>query len=91
MVSLITRESGGPARSGLVPLGTIAVITALRSLLLHPGAKGAADLGGTPPSGRPALSFDDCHTASGVVQCPQQTVVKCQLENLRIRSRGGAF
>ena len=30
-------------------------------------------------------------SASGVAQCPQQTVVKCQLENLRIRSRGGAF
>jgi HlyD family secretion protein len=37
------------------------------------------------------VSFDACHTASGVVQCPQQTVVKCQLENLRIRSRGGGF
>ena len=28
---------------------------------------------------------------AGWLQCPQQTVVKCQLENLRIRSRGRAF
>src|SRR5262249_22071769 len=30
-------------------------------------------------------------TASAAAQSSQQTVVRCQLENLRIRKRGGAF
>jgi HlyD family secretion protein len=37
------------------------------------------------------VKFDVRLIASGVAQSSQQTVVKCQLENLRVRSRGGAF
>jgi HlyD family secretion protein len=46
---------------------------------------------GIPRAAVERVSFDVCLTASGTAQSFQQTVVKCQLENLRIRKRGGAF
>ena len=91
MISLITRKSRGPVRSGLVPLAAIALITACSACYFIPMWKAQPTWEGLPRAAVRRVSFDACLTASGVAQCPQQTVVKCQLENLRIRSRGGAF
>jgi HlyD family secretion protein len=37
------------------------------------------------------VSFDACLTASGESRCAQQTVVKCELENLAIRSKRSMY
>jgi HlyD family secretion protein len=46
---------------------------------------------GLPRAAARRASFDVYLTESGVTQSSQQTVVRCRLENLRIRKRGGAF
>jgi HlyD family secretion protein len=46
---------------------------------------------GLPNAAVRRASFDVFLTESGVAQSSQQTVVKCRLENLQIRKRGGAF
>jgi HlyD family secretion protein len=91
MVSLITRKSRGPIRFRLVPLAAIALIVACLAsyFVLMPKARAAWE--GLPRAAVRRVSFDACATAGGVTQSSQQTVVKCQLENLQVRKRGGAF
>jgi HlyD family secretion protein len=91
MISLVARKSRGPLRSGLVPLAATALIAASSAFYFIPIQKARPTWEGLPSAAVRRASFDVCVTASGVAQSSQQTVVKCQLENLRIRSRGGAF
>jgi HlyD family secretion protein len=91
MISPITRKFRGPVRSGLVPLAAVALITVCSACYLIAMPKAQPNWAELPRAAVRRVSFDACHTANGMVQCPQQTVVKCQLENLRIKSRGGAF
>jgi HlyD family secretion protein len=91
MTSLITRKSRGTVSSGLVPLAAIALITASSAYYLIPKLKARPTWDDLPRAMVRRASFDICLTTSGVAQSSQQTVVKCQLENLRVRSRGGAF
>jgi HlyD family secretion protein len=85
------RDSRGPFRSGLVPLATIAVIAACSACYFVPMRKARPAWEGLPRAAVRRVSFDVLVTASAVAQSSQQTVVKCRLENLRIRKRGGAF
>ena len=91
MISLITRKFRGYVRSGQVPLTAIALMTACSAFYFIPMRKAQPTWEQLPRAAVRRVSFDACLTASGVAQSSQQTVVKCQLENLRIRSRGGAF
>ena len=91
MISLITRIPHQPVWNGLMPLAAIVVISACLACYDIPILKAERSWEELPRAAARRVSFDDCETASGVVQCPQQTVVKCQLENLQIRKRGGAF
>ena len=91
MVSVISRKSGERVRSALVPLAAIAVIAGCSGLCFIAMRKTQPNWEGIPRAAVRRVSFDACLTTNGVAQCPQQTVVKCRLENLRIRSRGGAF
>jgi HlyD family secretion protein len=91
MIPLITREFRGPVRSGLVPLPAIALIAACSACYYLPMWKARPTWESLPRAAVRRASFDVCLTASGVAQSSQQTVVKCQLENLQIRKRGGAF
>jgi HlyD family secretion protein len=91
MISLITRKSQGAVRPGLVRSAVITLITASSACYLIPMRKAQLAWQGLPRAAVRRVSFDVCVTASGVAQSSQQTAVKCQLENLRIRSRGGAF
>ena len=91
MISSITRKFRRDVRSGLAPLAAIVLITACSVCYFIPMWKTQPTWEGLPQAAVRRISFDDFETASGVVQCPQQTVVKCQLENLQIRKRGGAF
>src|SRR5258708_6118047 len=90
MISLITRTFRGPVRSGLVLIAAIALITACSASYFIPVGKPQLIGQGLPRAAVRRVSFDACLTASGVVQCPQKIVIKCQLENLQVRSRGGA-
>jgi HlyD family secretion protein len=91
MISLMTRGRRGPVRSGLVPLAAIALIMACSAGYFFSMRKARPTWEGLPRAAVRRVSFDVCLAASGVAESFQQTVVKCQLENLRIRSRGGAF
>jgi HlyD family secretion protein len=91
MISLFTRESRGPVRSGLVRLAAIALITVCSAGSFILARKARPTWEELPSAVVRRVSFDVCLKASGVAQSSQQTVVKCQLENLRVRSRGGAF
>jgi HlyD family secretion protein len=91
MFSLITRTFRTPVRSGLVLLAAIVLMTACSACYFIPMLKAQRNWEDLPRAAVQRVSFDDCETASGVVQCPQQTEVKCQLENLRIRSRRGTL
>jgi HlyD family secretion protein len=91
MISLTTRESRGPVRSGLVPLATIALIGACSACYFILTREVRPTWEGLPSAVVRRASFDICLTANGVAQSSQQTVVRCKLENLRIRKRGGAF
>jgi HlyD family secretion protein len=91
MFSLVTRKFRRPVRSGLVPLPAIALITACSACYFIPMWKTQPTWEGLPQAAVRRVSFDACLTANGVAQSAEQTVVKCQLENLRIRSKGGAF
>jgi HlyD family secretion protein len=86
MMSLIVGKFRWRVRSGLVPVAVIALITACSASYFIPARKARSDGEHVPKAVVRRASFDVCHIASGVAQCPQQTVVKCQLENLRIRS-----
>jgi len=77
--------------SGLVPLAAIALITVCSANYFIRKLKAEPTWEELPCAAVRRVSFDASLTAAGVAQCPQQTVVKCQLENLRIRSRGGGF
>src|SRR4051794_39498965 len=88
MISMMTRTFRGPVRFGLVPLAAIALITACSASYYISMRKAQLIGEGLPRAAVRRVSFDACLTASGVVQCPQKTVVKCRLENLRVRSRG---
>ena len=94
MISLITRKFRRHVRSGLVPLAAIALITACSACYFIPMWKTQPTWEGLPQAAVRRVSFDACLTENGVAQSAEQTVVKCQLENLRIRSRafiaGGA-
>ncbi len=85
MTPLINRELRGPVRLVLVPLTAIALITACSAAYFTPFRK-AQGWERLPSAAVRRVSFDVCVTASGVAQSSQQKVVKCQLENLRIRS-----
>jgi HlyD family secretion protein len=88
MISPIIRTSRGPIRSGLVPFAAIALIAACSTSYFLSVRKAPPIGEGLPSAAVRRVSFDACLTAGGAVQCPQKTVVKCQLENLRVRSRG---
>jgi HlyD family secretion protein len=70
----------------MVLFGATALITACSACYFIPMRKVQTDGVRVPKAAVRRLSFNACHIASGVAQCPQQTVVKCRLENLRIRS-----
>jgi HlyD family secretion protein len=91
MNSLITRKSNGSIRSGLMPLAAITLITACSAYAFILVRKARSVWRELPAAAVRRANFDVCLTASGLAQSAQQTVVKCQLENLRVRSRGGAF
>jgi HlyD family secretion protein len=91
MISLIARTSQGPVRSGLVPLAVIGLITVCSAGSFILARKSRPAWEELPSTVVRRASFDVRVRTSGVAQSSQQTVVKCQLENLRIRSRGGAF
>jgi HlyD family secretion protein len=88
MILMMTRRFRGPVRFGLVPLAAIALITACSASYFVSMRKAQLIGEGLPRAAVRRVSFDACLTASGAVQCPQKTVVKCRLENLRVRSRG---
>jgi HlyD family secretion protein len=85
MTSLITRKLDGPVRSGLESLAAIVLIAACSAAYFIPFRKPQRWEGLSSAAVR-RVSFDVCATAGGVAQSSQQKVVKCQLENLRIRS-----
>jgi HlyD family secretion protein len=91
MIPPTTRGFRFPVRSGLVPLAAIAFPAACLAcgFLLTRKARPAWE--GLPAAAVRRTSFDVVLTASGVAQSSRQTVVRCKLENLRIRSRGGGF
>jgi HlyD family secretion protein len=85
MTSLLSRVLHGSVRSGLVSFAAIALITVCSAAYFAPLRK-AQWWEGLPSAPVRRVSFDVCVTAGGVTQSSQQKVVKCQLENLRIRS-----
>ena len=91
MISLIVPKFRGLVRSGLVALAAIALLPDCAACYYMMMRKAEPTWQELPRAVVRRVSFDSCLNASGVAQCPQQTVVKCRLENLRIRSRGGAF
>jgi HlyD family secretion protein len=91
MVALVTRKSQRLVRSVLVLLAAIALITACAACYSIAIRKAQPTWEGLPRAAVRRVSFDVSVTASGVAQSSKQTVVKCQLENLRIRSRRQAF
>ncbi len=91
MTSLITRKFCLPVRTRPVSFAAIALFTSYVACYFIPMLKAHRNWEDLPWAAVQRVSFDDWEIASGVVQCPQQTVVKCQLENLRIRSRRGAI
>jgi HlyD family secretion protein len=91
MIALIARKSSGPVRSGLAALVAIALITSCSAGAFILARRTRPNWAEIPNAVVRRASFDVCITSSGVAQSSQQTVVKCRLENLRIRSRGGAF
>jgi HlyD family secretion protein len=91
MVALVTRKSQGRVRSGLVLLAAIAVFTACSACYSIAMRRAEPTWEALPRAAVRRVSFDVSVTASGVAQSSRQTVVKCQLENLRIRSRRHAF
>jgi HlyD family secretion protein len=72
-------------------LTAIALVAACSACYFIPMRAAPPAWEGVPRAVVRRVSFDVLVTASAVAQSSQQTVVKCQLENLRIRSRGGAF
>jgi HlyD family secretion protein len=91
MNPIAASKSRGPVRSGLAALAAITLITACSACTFILARRTRPDWAEIPYAVVRRASFDVCITASGVAQSSQQTVVKCQLENLRVRSRGGAF
>jgi HlyD family secretion protein len=91
MISLVNRKPRGPVRYGLVPLAAVALITAGSAYYVILMRKARPTWEALPRAAVRRVSFDVCVTEGGVVQSSQQTVVRCRLENLRIRKRGGAF
>jgi HlyD family secretion protein len=91
MIALITRRFRAPGRSGLVPFASIALIAACSASYFIPTRKSKPIGEGLRSAAVRRVSFDACLTAGGVAQCPQQTVVKCQLENLSLRSSGASY
>jgi HlyD family secretion protein len=86
MILLMTRELRGPVRPGLVPLAAIALITACSACYFIPKRQAQLRWEGRPGAPVRRVSFDVWMTAGGVAQSSQQNVIRCQLENLRIRS-----
>ena len=72
MVSLITRKSGGPGRSGLVLLAAIALFTACSACCFIPMWKAQPTWEGLPRAAVRRMTFDACLTASGVAQSPSK-------------------
>jgi HlyD family secretion protein len=92
MILLINGRLRGPIRPGLVPQAVIALVTACSACyFIAMWWKGRPAWERLPRAAVRRVSFDMCLTASGAAQSSRQTVVKCQLENLQIRSRGGGF
>jgi HlyD family secretion protein len=91
---MILRSSqmfSGPVRFGLVVLPVITLITACTACYFIAVRTVQPNWEAVPKAAVRRVTFDATLTASGVSQSSQQTVVKCQLENLRIKSKGGAF
>ena len=86
MKSLFAREHRGPVRSGMVPLVALALITVCSASYCFAMRRGPSRWKGLPSAAVRRVSFDVCVTAGGTAQSSQQKVVKCQLENLRVRS-----
>jgi HlyD family secretion protein len=91
MFSLITRRSQRLARTWLLPVAAISLLSVCAAFHFNPAQTEQFIPGSLPSAAVRRVSFDVCLTASGVSQSSQQTTVKCQLENLQIRKRGGAF
>jgi HlyD family secretion protein len=72
-------------------LAAFALITACSACYFIPMRKAPLRGEGLPTTAVRRASFDVWMTASGVAQSSQQKVVKCQLENLRIRSSRRTF
>jgi HlyD family secretion protein len=91
MISRISRERRGPVRSGPLPLTAIVLITTCSAPYFVLTRRSQPTWEGVPRAAVRRVSFDACLTAGGVAQCPRQTVVKCQLENLQIKSKGSSY
>ena len=92
MISRITGKSRGRVPSGLVSLAAMALITACSAWYYTTTRTARPTWEGFPRAAVRRVSFDACLSASGVSQASQQTVVRCQLENLQVRSgRGRSF
>jgi HlyD family secretion protein len=91
MTSLSSRTFRRPIRSWVVPLFAGAVITACSAYYITAMRKPQPAWQALPRAIVRRVSFDACLRESGVARSSQQTVVKCQLESLTIRKRGGAF
>ena len=81
----------GWALPGLVTSAALALIAVGSACLFIPTRKARPAGAGLPTAVVRRASFDVRVTAGGVSQSSQQTVVRCKLENLRIRSRRQAF
>jgi HlyD family secretion protein len=91
MISPNTLDSRSPVRSSLVRSTAIALIAACSAGFFLPARRARPAWEGLPRAVVRRANFDVRVTAGGVSQSSRQTVVRCKLENLRIRKRGGAF
>jgi HlyD family secretion protein len=74
-----------------VPSAAITLVVACSACFFVPTRKARPSWEELPRAAVRRASFDVYLTESGVAQSSQQTVVRCRLENLQIRKRGGAF
>ena len=81
----------GSTRPGLVTSAAIALIAVGSACLLIPTRPARPAWEGLPTAVVRRASFDVRVTAGAVSQSSRQTVVRCKLENLRLRSRRQTF
>jgi HlyD family secretion protein len=83
------RRSATPLRPGQIPTAAVVLLAVGSAFYFIPMRRARPVWQTLPSAAVRRASFDTCVTASGAAQSSQQTVVKCQLENLQVRSRGG--